>query len=1026
MLNLVLFTVTAESWLGLFASFGIFFFLGIYYQAKVDHVSLRDLWQTLFCIRERLVEFMFATPIEVFGDEPWLDALQPREVTVRIYQTTFRRVVSQSTLYRHAKAQGVPHILNTLRDLGQCDFRDDLYTVEGRPSEHRVESIFDGFLLVLREGLQLDLHRTYPLLKQMSPGVVTPEQLLRVLPGYSVPGLFAYATGDKVESIATIETDGYLLNVYLRQPYGGKYKQISMETMYERFVGIFYQVYEPVPVVPLVSAKRELFEDIMARNDGDYSQIDRFVNLMPLAPEKTVDVEDDGTPVASRLAHCQEVYDTALPGISAADFTYDMLNMAMSDLDLELGPVLIREPAFSKLPRLTDDCLKPTLRTGKLPPRTNTGKETLLGLMKRNMHVSAAQAPSAPYSVAARAYNALLDKMCKPEARAMLDEYARRPACINAGYLAKWLDTLDGNKFDELFEMPRLEAGQMPLDEYLLTVKTSMKCTMDTKILHQYPKLQMVFAHAKNVNAVFSPVFLELLDRFQALLNPRVLCYIGYSDEQVEGFLNMFYDRSAGAVYLESDLSSYDKSLQENAHELKMLIYESLGMDKDLLQLWDNCHRQSIGRGFASGIDIVLHYQTKSGDASTAFGNTIVNMATAAMCFRSADYVFFMSLGDDNLVCTHDTKLFDELECTNLARDFNLECKLIVTRAPTFCGRFVVRTDNALRFMPDPVKRIEALGNKALTTYDEVRELFVSYRDLMSAYSSVSDNAYLSDITSLRYGVGISFEEAIANLYVLTRYYKLFSSSFFGVVLVRPSREPRMTLYLDLDGVASRKMRIRASALVSDLRYRLSYYGKIYVGALELADGDNLMLVPTTDRYLSSRQRDAAILGRTTRYVGDAIWFRGESSFLSNFYPCRFVVEGICFHSVEQYYQFKKCKTLGRDTEATAIMRSRDVRKIKATGNVEVTDEWLEIREDIMRIGLVQKFNEPRLRVMLEATKGYRLVEGTRDRYWGSGVDVLAASSSAIYPGWNRLGILLEELRDAKAQVYDPGGRDFY
>lgn len=58
---------------------------------------------------------------------------------------------------------------------------------------------------------------------------------------------------------------------------------------------------------------------------------------------------------------------------------------------------------------------------------------------------------------------------------------------------------------------------------------------------------------------------------------------------------------------------------------------------------------------------------------------------------------------------------------------------------------------------------------------------------------------------------------------------------------------------------------------------------------------------------------------------------------MSNWYPCRFTVEGVDFSSIEQYMMYKKAVYFGDKAVAAKILATDDVAEIKALAG------WLPI-----------------------------------------------------------------------------------
>jgi ribA/ribD-fused uncharacterized protein len=130
--------------------------------------------------------------------------------------------------------------------------------------------------------------------------------------------------------------------------------------------------------------------------------------------------------------------------------------------------------------------------------------------------------------------------------------------------------------------------------------------------------------------------------------------------------------------------------------------------------------------------------------------------------------------------------------------------------------------------------------------------------------------------------------------------------------------------------------------------------------------------------------------------------FQGEDRWLSNFEPCDIEYEGIKFKNVETAYQ--AAKTLDEDVRRDISLLSPG--KAKRAGKVvQMRDDWNEIKLDIMKDFLRQKFSRDPLRKMLLDTGKQEIQEGNfwRDHFWG--VDFITGQ------GENNLGKLIMEVR---------------
>lgn len=148
-------------------------------------------------------------------------------------------------------------------------------------------------------------------------------------------------------------------------------------------------------------------------------------------------------------------------------------------------------------------------------------------------------------------------------------------------------------------------------------------------------------------------------------------------------------------------------------------------------------------------------------------------------------------------------------------------------------------------------------------------------------------------------------------------------------------------------------------------------------------------------------------------------FFFTEKSPFSQWYRCRFVVDGQAYNCAEQYMMHGKAVLFGDDEMARKILEADHPRTQKALGRkVKNFDAAVWEREHlrIVKDGNRAKFTQNAdLLEKLLATKGTTLVEASPyDRIWGIGLgaDNPRAKDPAQWRGKNLLGQILTELRD--------------
>lgn len=138
--------------------------------------------------------------------------------------------------------------------------------------------------------------------------------------------------------------------------------------------------------------------------------------------------------------------------------------------------------------------------------------------------------------------------------------------------------------------------------------------------------------------------------------------------------------------------------------------------------------------------------------------------------------------------------------------------------------------------------------------------------------------------------------------------------------------------------------------------------------------------------------------------------FTGEYSFLSNFHPCNIVFEGKLYPTVEHAYQ--AAKTLdSTHREKIRLLRYPGLAK-KEGRRVIIRDDWEQIKVDVMRRLLIQKFYSSSDLAKRLMDTGDMYIEETNtwgDKFWGV----------CDGQGKNVLGLLLMSIRTELQKIYD-------
>jgi ribA/ribD-fused uncharacterized protein len=131
--------------------------------------------------------------------------------------------------------------------------------------------------------------------------------------------------------------------------------------------------------------------------------------------------------------------------------------------------------------------------------------------------------------------------------------------------------------------------------------------------------------------------------------------------------------------------------------------------------------------------------------------------------------------------------------------------------------------------------------------------------------------------------------------------------------------------------------------------------------------------------------------------------FQGEYRWLSNFAPCKIILNGVEYKSVEHAYISEKSddpewKQFCVTTESPGELK-------KASRSIQLVVNWDTIKVDVMKTCIDQKFNQSPYKQKLIGTGNEHIQEGNMwgDTFWGV--------SLKTGKGQNVLGTLLMEKR---------------
>ena len=146
--------------------------------------------------------------------------------------------------------------------------------------------------------------------------------------------------------------------------------------------------------------------------------------------------------------------------------------------------------------------------------------------------------------------------------------------------------------------------------------------------------------------------------------------------------------------------------------------------------------------------------------------------------------------------------------------------------------------------------------------------------------------------------------------------------------------------------------------------------------------------------------------------------FEGRYGFLSNFYPCEIVHQGIVYPSVEHFYVAMKCNgpQYLNGVQYTPIDFREMIASVGHPGTVKKLGKKISVRKDwdvkkieLMNWAVREKFRDEKLAEMLIETGDVQIIEGNawHDTYWG-----VCSCDKCAGKGQNHLGNILMKVRE--------------
>ena len=212
---------------------------------------------------------------------------------------------------------------------------------------------------------------------------------------------------------------------------------------------------------------------------------------------------------------------------------------------------------------------------------------------------------------------------------------------------------------------------------------------------------------------------------------------------------------------------------------------------------------------------------------------------------------------------------------------------------------------------------------------------------------------------------------------------------------------------------------------------RAAHANENYKGKCKM-DGDILVLkgLSYTVNNLHKLPPELNEFSVSSKSDSKSVCFFGELNAFSNFNSAKFSIDGIEFHSSEQYIQYVKVRYFKDTSTATEILNTNTALQCKELSRAIrnfIPDHWNADAKDQCYPGIEAKFlqNEDHMKLLLE-TGDKKIAEASYDNVWGTGIP-LQVSNCLRQNEWGQIGILgdiLMEIRHKHRNIISGNTRE--
>ncbi|AVN99305.1 RdRp [Pistachio ampelovirus A] len=465
--------------------------------------------------------------------------------------------------------------------------------------------------------------------------------------------------------------------------------------------------------------------------------------------------------------------EDVVAGSTSLEFFHREDCVEFEDFDANLDNVVIRE-SENKAPTRNDPTTVPVIRSQIGSKKRNTLRSNLLTFEARNFNADRGVDISCSDVVS----DILVDNFfsrCIDSSK--LEQANTESINVNLRVISDWLSSRTGTGYGALVgELQRPSDVADGLTNFKIMVKSDAKPKLDESIISKVSTGQNIVYHKRKINAIFSNIFLQVVERLKFALAHNIVLYTGMNTDD---FAREVEDRIGCDINSffcsELDISKYDKSQGALFKQVEEKILARLGVSPGVLDLWyaseyESCVT-SADRTFSGDIGA----QRRSGASNTWLGNTLINMCLQSYCTDFSDFPCICFAGDDSLI-------FSRSPLANVYGDiqthFGFDMKFYERAVPYFCSKYLVSDGSKLFFVPDPYKVLVKLGRLTSSKESLCHENFQSLCDSVKYLNNETIINMLVFYHHCKYGPTNYTYGAFASIHCITANFSQFRRLF--------------------------------------------------------------------------------------------------------------------------------------------------------------------------------------------------------------------------------------------------------